>query len=100
MKKFVILILIAAGGWQFYNSQNSEVKQKVSTVADQILNSSAMETLEKAKLLTQTSFRCDGRQLCSQMGSFEEAMFFLKNCPDTKMDGDHDGIPCERQFNQ
>jgi len=100
VKKFIMLILIAAGGWQFYNSQNDEVKQKVNGVAEQILNSSAMETLEKAKLLTQSSFRCDGRQLCSQMDSFEEAMFFLKNCPDTKMDGDHDGIPCERQFNQ
>ena len=53
-----MLILIAAGGWQFYNSQNDEVKQKVNGVAEQILNSSAMETLEKAKLLTQSSFRC------------------------------------------
>ncbi len=43
-------------------------------------------------------FKCDGRQYCSQMNSFEEAKFFLKNCPNTKMDGDNDGIPCERQF--
>ena len=100
MKKFIILILIVAGGWQFYNSQNDEVKQKVSGVAEQILNSSAMETLEKVKFLAQTEFQCDGRQLCSQMDSFEEAMFFLKNCSDSKMDSDHDGIPCERQFNQ
>jgi hypothetical protein len=27
-----------------------------------------------------------------------EAQFFLKNCPDTKMDGNHDGEPCEQQF--
>jgi hypothetical protein len=40
-------------------------------------------------------FHCDGRQHCSQMGSRAEAEFFLRNCPDTKMDGDHDGIPCE-----
>jgi cold shock CspA family protein len=40
-------------------------------------------------------FRCDGRQHCSQMTSCDEAKFFLKNCPDPRMDGDHDGIPCE-----
>ena len=43
-------------------------------------------------------FQCDGREHCSQMGSYEEALFFLRNCPNTKMDGDGDGIPCERQF--
>ncbi len=42
-----------------------------------------------------SSFHCDGRQHCSQMSSRAEAEYFLSNCPDTKMDGDHDGIPCE-----
>ncbi|WP_436899048.1 cold shock domain-containing protein [Acinetobacter gyllenbergii] len=43
-------------------------------------------------------FTCDGRTHCSQMHSYEEALFFLRNCPNTKMDGNNDGIPCERQF--
>lgn len=43
-------------------------------------------------------YRCDGRTHCSQMSSYEEAVFFIRNCPNTQMDGDHDGIPCERQF--
>lgn len=42
-----------------------------------------------------SSFRCDGRERCTQMGSLEEACWFVKNCPNTKMDGDHDGEPCE-----
>ena len=46
----------------------------------------------------QPSYRCDGRQHCSQMTSCEEAKFFLKNCPDPKMDGDGDGVPCEQQL--
>lgn len=46
------------------------------------------------------SFKCDGRTHCSQMRSYDEAVFFLKNCPDVKMDGNNDGIPCERQFNR
>lgn len=44
------------------------------------------------------SFRCDGRSYCSQMTSCEEAKYFLQNCPNTEMDGDHDGVPCESQW--
>ena len=43
-------------------------------------------------------FRCDGRTHCSQMTSCAEATYFLRNCPNTKMDGNNDGIPCERQW--
>lgn len=43
-------------------------------------------------------YQCDGRQHCSQMTSCEEAKYFLKNCPDPKMDGDNDGIPCEQNL--
>src|SRR5690606_35109554 len=41
------------------------------------------------------NFKCDGRQHCSEMRSRAEAEFFIRNCPNTKMDGDNDGIPCE-----
>jgi endonuclease YncB( thermonuclease family) len=43
-------------------------------------------------------FRCDGRTHCSHMTSCAEATFFLQNCPGVKMDGNHDGVPCERQW--
>lgn len=45
-----------------------------------------------------TGFQCDGRTHCSQMHSCEEARFFLSRCPGVKMDGNHDGEPCEQQF--
>lgn len=45
--------------------------------------------------ITHQRFKCDGRQHCSQMHSRAEAVFFINNCPNTKMDGDHDGRPCE-----
>ncbi len=41
---------------------------------------------------------CDGRQHCSQMHSCEEATWFIQHCPNTKMDGEGDGIPCEQQW--
>ena len=40
-------------------------------------------------------FQCDGRTHCSQLRSYEEAVFFLRNCPNVKMDGNNDGEPCE-----
>ena len=44
------------------------------------------------------AFRCDGRTMCSQMTSCAEAMYFIRHCPGTKMDGDADGLPCEDQW--
>jgi cold shock CspA family protein len=43
-------------------------------------------------------YSCDGRTMCSEMRSCEEATFFIRNCPGTKMDGNRDGVPCEQQF--
>ena len=45
--------------------------------------------------LNPINYRCDGRVHCSQMNSREEARWFVRNCPGTKMDGNHDGEPCE-----
>lgn len=43
-------------------------------------------------------FKCDGRTHCSQMRSCAEATFFLQHCPNTQMDGNNDGEPCEQQW--
>ena len=48
--------------------------------------------------LAASMYRCDGRTHCSQMNSCDEATYFLRNCPGTQVDGDGDGIPCERQL--
>lgn len=45
-----------------------------------------------------TAYSCDGRSHCSQMRSCAEARFFLANCPGVQMDGNGDGVPCERQW--
>lgn len=42
--------------------------------------------------------KCDGRTHCSQMSSCAEAKYFLTHCPGVEMDGDHNGIPCEKQW--
>ena len=50
------------------------------------------------RALPAPSFKCDGRTMCSQMTSCAEAKYFLQHCPNTKMDGNNDGEPCEQQW--
>ncbi|GAA5019613.1 hypothetical protein GCM10023206_33890 [Acinetobacter puyangensis] len=56
------------------------------------------ENQQVQAVVATSSFSCDGRQHCSQMTSCAEATYFLRNCPGTKMDGNNDGIPCEKQW--
>jgi len=46
----------------------------------------------------QPPFHCDGRKFCAQMTSCAEARYFLDHCPDVKLDGNHNGVPCEAQW--
>lgn len=39
---------------------------------------------------------CRGKRTCKEMSSCEEAKFYLNNCGVTNIDGDGDGIPCEK----
>jgi len=55
-------------------------------------------SLSPAKLPVPADFKCDGRNMCSQMTSCREATLFLQNCPGMKMDGNGDGVPCEQQW--
>ncbi|WP_115528605.1 MULTISPECIES: cold shock domain-containing protein [Xanthomonas] len=43
-------------------------------------------------------YSCGGRTRCTQMSSCAEATYVLQHCPNTAMDGDHDGVPCEDQW--
>ncbi|MCG7568759.1 cold shock domain-containing protein [Pseudoalteromonas sp. CNC9-20] len=64
---------------------------------EQVSNPRAIQQIPDTAFDTtpRQTFKCDGRQYCSQMRSREEAVFFIRNCPNTKMDGDNDGNPCE-----
>ena len=86
------------------NLYNKDVKKPDMPVVNHnyILEMSKKISREKEKVAEEVEnnnkYKCNGRQHCSQMRSCEEATFFIRNCPNTKMDGDGDGIPCERQW--
>ena len=96
MKKIIIILIILGLGFygnQKYRSHKQKSLSDISETTTDYVDSSELDTPSNS-----TKFKCDGRTHCSQMTSCEEATFFLNNCPDTKMDGDNDGIPCEKQW--
>ncbi len=82
----LIAIVIAA----FIYSKVSKVKI--------LFDQAEMPKVEAQQEKPPKQFQCQGKVWCSEMSSYEEAVFYLRHCPDTKMDGDSDGIPCEQQF--
>lgn len=88
--------LLAVGYWK-YDARQSARASAAAPASAQEAPLTLRAAPVSAPVVTQ-SYRCDGRQHCSQMSSCAEATFFLKNCPNTKMDGDSDGVPCEEQW--
>lgn len=84
VSKLLAWIIVAVILWFVYH----RVVQRAPPVARPAVSHRA-DTLPKPR------FHCDGRRYCSQMHSRAEAEFFVRHCPGTRMDGDHDGIPCE-----
>ena len=98
MKRIIIAVLLVLAAWQGYEQLQSrrftkERKMEIGN-ATQITETSLVGRESNQS----TSYKCDGRIYCSQMTSCAEAKFFLANCPGVKMDGDNDGIPCEKQW--
>ena len=82
MKSIIVIAIVVVIGWygNYLYKQHGYDTNPVQNASTDLANS---------------SFKCDGRVHCSQMTSRAEAEFFVRNCPNTKMDGDRDGIPCE-----
>jgi hypothetical protein len=91
VRKLLLVVVLCAAGWtaftRYQHSHGYSPEARDSEPA-----------LPAAELVSSSRFACDGRVYCSQMSSCEEATYFLQHCPGTKMDGDHNGIPCERQW--
>ncbi|WP_369622841.1 excalibur calcium-binding domain-containing protein [Marinobacterium sp. BA1] len=99
MRKLIIAALIAVAGWSYY--QNRGILPSATIPDTHAISTHRTVSREPSPVSTSKSvkpaqtFTCDGRQHCSQMRSRAEAEYFNRYCPNTKMDGDRDGIPCE-----
>jgi hypothetical protein len=96
MKKIIVILIVLALGWYGNQKYRGYKQEQPSGTSEAAAVNHGRTTSEVPS--DRSPFKCDGRTYCSQMTSCEEAKFFLKNCPNTKMDGNNDGIPCERQW--
>lgn len=98
MKRLIIVMLVGFLAWQGYAKHQTNLAARAEAESSDDIAKDVGIAAEKRDVTNTGQFRCDGRTYCSQMTSCAEATFFLNNCPGVKMDGDHDGIPCERQW--
>ena len=91
MKNIFLFGLLIFAGWYGYSQY-----QRRTLTAEEAPEVATAPAAPRS--VPEGRFKCDGRIYCSQMTSCAEATFFLQNCPGTKMDGNNDGIPCERQW--
>jgi hypothetical protein len=85
----VVVALLGLYGYSQYQKFQAGSSAPTSTPAPSHSNS---------RQFPSSRFNCDGRTHCSHMTSCDEAKYFIQNCPNTKMDGDGDGVPCESQW--
>ena len=94
-----ILIAMAVFTWNRFSARRDGIQNVAPPQeATSPLTSPKQSTIAEqfAPSTTSSAFKCEGKQHCSQMSSCEEAKFYFKNCPNVKIDGDGDGLPCER----
>ncbi len=87
----VLVIGLASTIYNRFQSTGGQVLPSASQISNIFKKS---QNTEKSASI----YSCRGKTRCNQMTSCEEATFYIRNCPGTKMDGDRDGIPCESQF--
>lgn len=93
---FSLMVFIAYG--VFTNYFNNHDSPSLANKQDPSVPTSFSRSNSK-RIVSSNSYSCENNKFhCSQMTSCKEAIFYIKNCPNTKMDGDADGIPCERQW--
>ncbi len=99
MKRLVLIALLAFAGWKGYQHLGAPTATPASASTASADTETGVDTDAVPGAVVPDpagdAYQCDGRRYCSQMTSRAEAEFFVRHCPDTRMDGDGDGDPCE-----
>jgi len=100
MRKIILLVFLVALGWKGYERYGHHISQSSATPEHAFGTQTELEDLPAIDLRSssRSRFACDGRIYCSQMTSCDEAKYFVAHCPNVKMDGNGDGVPCEKQW--
>lgn len=89
----VVMVVVGTLGYMLYEKYERAQLAQQSPIL--MTETAAVMSDTPAVNSHPSAYQCDGRIHCSQMTSREEARWFVRNCPGTKMDGNNDGEPCE-----
>ncbi|MBU1391377.1 MAG: excalibur calcium-binding domain-containing protein [Gammaproteobacteria bacterium] len=96
----IIVAIVIFGFKQYQEFNEAPAIDEVPVLTNEDTQPMPMyETKARTQATATPSFQCEaGKTHCSHMSSCAEATFYIQHCPNTQMDGDGDGIPCERQW--
>ena len=94
IKGWVLFALVVAAGWYAYSSLGSPDLQQAKARLKEFDRSSVLNPATSPT----AEFHCDGRTQCTQMKSCAEAKYFMTYCPNTDLDGNGNGAPCEEKL--
>ena len=96
----IIVAIVIFGFKQYQEFNEAPAIDEVPVLTNEDTQPMPMyETKARTQATATPSFQCEvGKTHCSHMSSCAEATFYIQNCPNTQMDGNGDGIPCERQW--
>lgn len=89
MKKIILIAALILAIWNYYEEQQPRPENRSGFLAEFV------QSVQGQVLKKDPKFQCDGRKFCPEMTSRAEAEFFLRFCPDSQLDDNHNGIPCE-----
>lgn len=96
----IIVAIVIFGFKQYQEFNEAPAIDEVPVLTNEDIQPMPMyETKARTQATATPRFQCEaGKTHCSHMSSCAEATFYIQHCPNTQMDGDDDGIPCERQW--
>jgi len=77
--------------WEYRHGGGAK-KAKAKSVAASSTGTWGTDVEDKG---SKTGFSCGGKSRCGDMSSCAEARFYLEQCGLSRLDRDHDGVPCE-----
>jgi len=96
----IIVAIVIFGFKQYQEFNEAPAIDEVPVLTNEDIQPMPMyETKVRTQATATPRFQCEaGKTHCSHMSSCAEATFYIQHCPNIQMDGNGDGIPCERQW--
>ncbi|UZR29055.1 thermonuclease family protein [Methylococcus mesophilus] len=82
--------------WEYRHGPSGAKSASVGSHTAESASPGSPSQAPKAKPVpTASGYQCGGKSKCGEMASCAEAQYYLEHCGLSRLDRDHDGVPCE-----